>query len=161
MIVRYPELIVLSPPRLPAVGRAERVRVRRGTATTALRGVQRHAGVDARAAGFALARAGIPVDLMRRPAFACSREIRRRIDLAVALARGASVLIVDDWLHGLEERTTRALADTLRQLAAIDTAILVVGTGLERYFPHAPAGLGPRIARLLGSAATNSAVLVW
>ena len=99
---------------------------------------------------------------MRRPAFACSREIRRRIDLAVALARGASVLIVDDWLHGLEERTTRALAETLQQLAAIDTAIFIVGNGLDRFFPRTRAGLGPRIARkLLGAATTNSAVLVW
>jgi hypothetical protein len=82
--------------------------------------------------------------------------------LAVALARGASILIVDDWLHGLEDRTTRALADTLRQLAAVDTAIFVVGAGLERFFPHPPAGLGPRVARaLLGRATTDSAVLVW
>jgi ABC-type branched-subunit amino acid transport system ATPase component len=132
------------------------------TRATALRGVQRRAGVDAQAAGLALARAGISVDLMRRPAFACSREVRRRIDLAVALARGATVLIVDDWLHGLEDRTTRALADTLRQLAAIDTAVFVVGAGFDRFFPRLPAGLGPRIARrILGSATTDSAILVW
>jgi len=162
MITRYPGLIVLSPPRPPAIRRAERLRVRRTSTASALGGVQRRAGVDARAAGLALARAGIPVDLMRRPAFACSREIRRRIDLAVALARGASILIVDDWLHGLGDRTTRALADTLRQLAAIDTAIFVVGSGLDRFFPHTPTGLGPRIARkLLGPATTESAVLVW
>ena len=162
MITRYPGLIVLSPPAPAAARRAERVTVRRVTASTALRRVQRHAGVDARNAGLALARAGIPIDLMRRPAFTCSREVRRRIDLAVALARGATVLIVDDWMRGLEERTTRALADTLRQLAAIDIAVFIVGTGLDRFFPRPPAGLGPRIARkLLGSATTNSAILSW
>ncbi len=142
MITRYPGLIVLSPPRPPAVSRAQRVGVRnRGIASiaTALQRVQRHADVDARAAGLALARAGISVDLMRLPAFACSREVRRRIELAVALARGATVLVVDEWLNGLEDRTTRALADTLRQLAAIDTAVYVVGSGLERFFPRVPA----------------------
>ena len=163
LITRYPGLIVLHPPLAPASQRAERVAIRRRpNLATALRGVQRRAGVDARSAGLALARAGIPVELMRRPAFACSREVRRRIDLAVALARGATVLIVDDWLRGLEDRTTRALADTLRQLAAIDTAVFVIGAGLDRFFPRPAAGLGPRVARkLLGAATTDAAVLVW
>jgi len=162
LITRYPGLIVLCPPEPLRLQRAERVTIGRASTASALRGVQRWAGVDARAASLALARAGIPVELMRRPAFACSREVRRRIDLAVALARGATVLVVDDWLRGLEDRATRSLADTLRQLAAIDTAVFVVGSGLDRFFPRIPAGLGPRIARrLLGAATTDSAILVW
>jgi hypothetical protein len=162
MIIRYPGLIVLSPPRLPAPRKTEHVAVRRPSVASALGGVQRCAGVGPRDAGLALARAGLSVEQMRRPGFTYSREIRRRIDLAVALARGATVLVVDDWLRGMEERTTRALADTLRQLAAIDTAIFVIGSGLETFFPHTPTGLGPRIARrLLGAATTDSAVLVW
>jgi ABC-type branched-subunit amino acid transport system ATPase component len=141
MITRYPGLIVLSPPRRPAVSQAQRVGVRgAGSIFSGLERVQRHAAVDEKAAGLALARAGISVEAMRRPAFACSREVRRRIELAIALARGATVLVVDEWLHGLEDRTTRALADTLRQLAAIDTAVYVVGNGLDRFFPRSPAG---------------------
>jgi predicted ABC-type transport system involved in lysophospholipase L1 biosynthesis ATPase subunit len=162
MIWRYPGLLILVPPNVPAESHAERVAVRHPLRATPIGGVQRRAGVDAKAAGLALARAGISVDMMRRPAFACSREVRRRIDLAVALARGATVLIVDDWLHGLEERTTRKLADTLHQLASIDTAVYIVGVGLERFFPRTPAGLSQRVARsLLGAATTNSAILVW
>ncbi|MFI5717142.1 ABC transporter ATP-binding protein [Nocardia sp. NPDC051750] len=76
----------------------------------------------------ALGRTGLPERVLRSRPGELSGGEQRRVALALALARGAGVLVVDEPLAGLHGQLRNEIAELLRTLAADDkVAVLVSG----------------------------------
>jgi energy-coupling factor transporter ATP-binding protein EcfA2 len=83
--------------------------------------------LDRAGAAAALARVGLPTELLDRRIDALSGGEQRRVALAGMLARRPSLLVLDEPLAGLDAAGRRALAEVLAQLrASRDTAVVLI-----------------------------------
>ena len=74
----------------------------------------------------ALDRVGLPGAAHRRRVATYSKGMRQKLGLAIALAKGAEVLLLDEPMSGLDPAAANDLVGQLRELAATDVAILMV-----------------------------------
>lgn len=74
----------------------------------------------------ALARVGLPREAWQRPLSGYSKGMRQKVAIALALARRAPVLILDEPGSGLDPRATTELNALLRELKGEQVAVLMV-----------------------------------
>lgn len=73
---------------------------------------------------------GLPFEAHRRPANGYSKGMRQRVGIAIALARAAPLLLLDEPNSGLDPLATSELSALVRRVAARGTAVLVVSHDL-------------------------------
>lgn len=69
---------------------------------------------------------GLPETVARAPAATYSRGVRQRVGLAIAVARDARALLLDEPASGLDDRETGDLGVLLGELAAAGLGVLLV-----------------------------------
>lgn len=74
----------------------------------------------------ALTRVGLPREAWQRPLSGYSKGMRQKVAIALALARRAPVLILDEPGSGLDPRATTELNALLRELKGEQVAVLMV-----------------------------------
>ncbi|MEM1187568.1 MAG: ABC transporter ATP-binding protein [Pseudomonadota bacterium] len=72
-----------------------------------------------------LERLRFPLAALPRPAGAYSKGMRQKVGLAIALLKGASAILLDEPLSGLDPGAANDLVSVLRDTAAEGTALLV------------------------------------
>lgn len=82
--------------------------------------------VDRGAATAALERVGLRGDAIEKRVGTYSKGMRQKLGLAIALAKGARVLFLDEPMSGLDPASANDLVGLLQELAADDVAILMV-----------------------------------
>ena len=94
----------------------------------------RLAGVRVGAAeALALAdRVGLARDALQRPVRGYSKGMRQKLGLAIALARRAEVLLMDEPLSGLDPKAANEFTGLLREVAAAGVAVLMTTHDLFR-----------------------------
>lgn len=77
-------------------------------------------------AAAALDRVGLPLEAHARRVATYSKGMRQKLGLAVALAKGAQALLLDEPLSGLDPKAANELVALTRRLAADGAAVLAV-----------------------------------
>jgi ABC-2 type transport system ATP-binding protein len=77
-------------------------------------------------------RVGLARDALRRPLRGYSKGMRQKLGLAIALARRAQVLLMDEPLSGLDPKAANEFTDLLRGVAAGGVAVLMTTHDLFR-----------------------------
>ena len=90
------------------------------------------ARLDARAAGECLERAGLAGDAHRRRVSGYSKGMRQKVGLAIALAKGAKALLLDEPSSGLDPSASHELSLRIRELASEGVAVLMATHDLFR-----------------------------
>lgn len=80
----------------------------------------------------ALAAIGLASDAARRPVGTYSKGMRQKVALAIALAKGASTLLLDEPLSGLDPRSAIDLSERLRALGHDGRTVLLTTHDLYR-----------------------------
>jgi ABC-2 type transport system ATP-binding protein len=81
---------------------------------------------DEMAGRAALKQVGLAAEAIERRVATYSKGMRQKLGLAVAIAKGASALLLDEPMSGLDPAAANDLGQLLRQLAEQGAAILVV-----------------------------------
>ena len=81
---------------------------------------------DADGVAASLERVGLPSSAFRRRVATYSKGMRQKLGLAVALAKGADALLLDEPMSGLDPSAANDLVQLLRALAGKGAAILMV-----------------------------------
>lgn len=84
------------------------------------------------AAVAALAAAGLPAQAAHRRVGTYSKGMRQKVALAIALAKSASTLLLDEPLSGLDPRSAIELSERLRELGRIGQTVLLTTHDLFR-----------------------------
>ena len=79
-----------------------------------------------------LGRAGLDPAAARRPVRTYSKGMRQKVGIAIALAKQARVLLLDEPLSGLDPKAANEFSTLLRELADQGTAILMATHDLFR-----------------------------
>ncbi len=82
--------------------------------------------VDRSAITSALDRVGLPLAAHSKRSESLSKGMRQKLGLAVALAKGARALLLDEPMSGLDPAAANDLVSLLRRLATENVAILMV-----------------------------------
>lgn len=89
--------------------------------------------LDEAKARHALTEAGVPEEAHSRRTGGFSKGMRQKVGIAIALARQAALLLLDEPSSGLDPTAAEALSDAIRQAAQSGLAVLMVTHDL----PHA------------------------
>lgn len=79
-----------------------------------------------------LRRAGLPEGAMDKRISGYSKGMRQKVGIAVALARGARVLLLDEPTSGLDPKASNEFSHLLKQMSDAGTAILMATHDLFR-----------------------------
>ena len=79
-----------------------------------------------------LRQVGLDPDAADRPTRGYSKGMRQKVGLAIALARGSEVLLLDEPLSGLDPRSAREFCDRIRGLTEDGCAVLMATHDLFR-----------------------------
>lgn len=79
-----------------------------------------------------LAQAGLPAEAMDRPVGGYSKGMRQKVGIAIALAKGAQVLLLDEPTSGLDPLASNELSELLRTLSARGMTVLMATHDLFR-----------------------------
>jgi len=82
--------------------------------------------------GALLARAGLPAEAHDRPLAGYSKGMRQKVGIAIALAKQARVLLLDEPLSGLDPAAANEVTRLLRQVADGGVAVLLATHDLFR-----------------------------
>jgi len=111
------------------------------------------AAPSAEACGAQLSAAGLAPEAQQRRVATYSKGMRQRLALAIALARGARVALLDEPTTGLDQEAVAGLAGLLRELAGRGVAVLVATHDLAFAAAAADAVVFLRRGRALAQAA--------
>lgn len=78
------------------------------------------------------ARAGLQEGVLDRPVSSYSKGMRQKIGIAIALAKGARVLIMDEPLSGLDPKAANEFSTLLKQVAGEGVATLMATHDVSR-----------------------------
>jgi ABC-2 type transport system ATP-binding protein len=84
------------------------------------------------AAGELLRRAGLPLDAHDKPLAGYSKGMRQKVGVAIALAKQASVLLLDEPLSGLDPAAANDVTRLLREVADTGVTVLLATHDLFR-----------------------------
>ena len=79
-----------------------------------------------------LEKVGLEGDAIDRPTGEYSKGMRQKVGLAIALARGSEVLLLDEPLSGLDPRAAREFCDRIKSLTEGGCAVLMATHDLFR-----------------------------
>jgi ABC-2 type transport system ATP-binding protein len=88
--------------------------------------------LGARASGELLERAGLPTAAVDRAVRTCSKGMRQKVGIAIALARRVRNVLLDEPTSGLDPVAARELVASLDSLRALGCAVLVTTHDLPR-----------------------------